>query len=143
VASSYPGGLDTFPTVQGGQSGDKLNDPKHSTLHNDADAAIVAIETELGTDPAGSATDVAGRLDGIDSSVGGKADSASLAGVATSGAYSDLSGTPSIPSDAADVGAVDYTGPTLVKHIWSGTQSQYDAITSPDENTLYVVKDNS
>jgi hypothetical protein len=138
VASSYPGGLDSFPTVQGGQSGDKLNDPKHSSLHNDADAAIVAIETELGTDPAGSATDVAGRLDGIDSTVAGKADTSSLAGVATSGAYSDLSGTPSIPSSAADVGAVEAMQSGL--KLWTGSQSQYDAITSPDTNTLYVVK---
>jgi hypothetical protein len=42
-----------------------------------------------------------------------------LAIVATSGSYNDLSNKPTIPT------------------IWRGTQAQYDAITTPDNNTIY------
>lgn len=53
-----------------------------------------------------------------------------LASVATSGAYGDLTGRPTI---------IDSTGPTSVLHVWSGTQVQYDAIGSKDANTLYYI----
>lgn len=49
----------------------------------------------------------------------GKADTSSLATVATSGAYPDLSGKPTIPSTAADVGAVP-TARTVNGHALSG-----------------------
>jgi hypothetical protein len=155
VASSYPGGLDSFTNPSGTDELDSTTVP-HAAQHADANDAIEAIETTLGTDPAGSATDVAGRLDGVDSTVSGKADMSSLAGVATSGAYSDLSGTPAlknvatsgkysdlsgtpnIPSKASDVGAVAAVQSGL--KLWTGSQPQYDAITGPDANTLYVVK---
>jgi len=56
TVKNYPGGLDTFITYQ--------NDidviPVASA--NDAYSQILAIETELGTDPAGSMTDVKSRL---------------------------------------------------------------------------------
>lgn len=55
------------------------------------------------------------------SSVSGKANSADLATVATSGSYNDLSNKPTIPQ------------------IWSGTQAQYDLIASPDPNTIYII----
>ena len=63
-----------------------------------------------------------------------------LAAVATSGAYGDLSGTPGIPSTAADVGAVANVKDAV--GLWHGTEAEYDAIGSPDPNTIYVVVDN-
>lgn len=60
-------------------------------------------------------------------------------------------GTGDVTLTPADIGAatdaqgaladtaVQPTGPTLVGQIWGGTQAQYDAIVSPDPNTLYVV----
>lgn len=60
MTSLYPGGLDNLPT-------NKLNTTvsqnTHPALHNDADAAINAIEAELGINPSGAYVDVATRLD--------------------------------------------------------------------------------
>lgn len=44
-----------------------------------------------------------------------------LASVATSGSYADLTNTPTIPT------------------LWSGTQAQFDAIVTKDDNTLYMI----
>ena len=56
--SGYPAALDTSPDLTDGSSGDEI-----VSAHQDGrGAAIVAIETELGTDPAGSTTDVKTRL---------------------------------------------------------------------------------
>ena len=41
--------------------------------------------------------------------------------VAVTGSYNDLTDKPTIPT------------------IWSGTQVQYDAITTPDDNTIYII----
>lgn len=59
-----------------------------------------------------------------------------LATVATTGAYSDLSGRPSIPSTAAAVGAV--AAGTGVARIEAVTQDDYDLLT-PVATTLYVI----
>ena len=57
-----------------------------------------------------------------------------LSTVATSGSYNDLSNKPSIPSNLVTGSSVSYI-------IWTGTQSQYDAISSKDNNTLYFIKE--
>lgn len=36
-------------------------------------------------------------------------------------------------------GAVQPSGPITINNVWGGTQSEYDAIVTPDPNTLYVV----
>lgn len=54
-----------------------------------------------------------------------KVSSSDLATVATSGSYNDLSNTPTIPS------------------IWTGTQVQYDAITTKDPDTIYIITSTS
>lgn len=53
---AYPGSLDSFTTKVDGV------DDVMAAHMNDVQAAVVAIETELGTDPAGSATDLVTRL---------------------------------------------------------------------------------
>lgn len=58
MPSNYPGALDTFPTRSTG-------DVVPVADHNNPTTAIVAIETELGTNPSGAATTVASRLDGL------------------------------------------------------------------------------
>jgi hypothetical protein len=57
--AEYPATLPTFtdPTATS-----KLNSPSHSDLHAKANAEIVAITTELGTDPAGSFSTVKARI---------------------------------------------------------------------------------
>ena len=57
-----------------------------------------------------------------------------LSTVATSGSYNDLSNKPTIPSNLV-------TGNSNSYIIWVGTQSQYDAISTKDNNTLYFIKE--
>jgi len=56
--TGYPTVIDTSTTLTDGSSGDQIvaNHP------NGLAAAVIALETELGTDPAGSATDLKTRL---------------------------------------------------------------------------------
>lgn len=81
----YPAGIDnlTDPTA-----GDNLNSAGvvHATLHTNVNDAINAIETELGTNPKGTALSVKDRLNAIDASLAGKVATASAGapnGVAT------------------------------------------------------------
>ena len=60
-----------------------------------------------------------------------------LSTVATSGSYNDLSNKPIIPSIPSNL----VTGSSVSYIIWVGTQSQYDAISSKDNNTLYFIKE--
>lgn len=57
MPTTYPGALDTFTTKQDGE--DKIIYAAHV---NDLQDSVLAIETELGTDPAGSAADLKTRL---------------------------------------------------------------------------------
>ena len=60
-----------------------------------------------------------------------------LSTVAISGSYNDLSNKPTIPSVPSNL----VTGSSVSYIIWVGTQSQYDSITSKDNNTLYFIKE--
>ena len=60
-----------------------------------------------------------------------------LSTVATSGSYNDLSNKPTIPTVPSNL----VTGSSNSYIIWTGTQSQYDSITSKDNNTLYFIKE--
>ena len=60
-----------------------------------------------------------------------------LSTVATSGSYNDLINKPTIPSVPSNL----VTGSSVSYIIWVGTQSQYDAISTKDNNTLYFIKE--
>ena len=60
-----------------------------------------------------------------------------LSTVATSGSYNDLTNKPTIPSVPSNL----VTGVSSSYIIWLGTQSQYDAISTKDNNTLYFIKE--
>ena len=60
-----------------------------------------------------------------------------LSTVATSGSYNDLSNKPSIPTVPSNL----VTGSLNSYIIWVGTQTQYDAISTKDNNTLYFIKE--
>lgn len=85
-----------------------------------------------------------------------------LATVATTGAYSDLSGTPTIPDDLNDLTDVTVSNPSngqVLKYNstsqkWENgtggggggnvvelTQQQYDALVTPDPDTTYIITD--
>lgn len=68
MASNFPGGLDSFTTRTDGAG--QLILAAHM---NGVQDAIVAVETELGTDPAGASATVKDRLDALDTAVAGKA----------------------------------------------------------------------
>jgi hypothetical protein len=88
MATSYPGGLDSYSTKSGAAG---LNSPDHAGAHNDLQDAIVAIETELGIDVAGASLDLVARLVAIDAAITlntakvtyPTADSTKLAGIET------------------------------------------------------------
>ena len=60
-----------------------------------------------------------------------------LSTVAISGSYNDLTNKPSIPSIPSNL----VTGSSVSYIIWVGTQTQYDAISTKDNNTLYFIKE--
>ena len=60
-----------------------------------------------------------------------------LSTVATSGSYNDLSNKPTIPSVPSNL----VTGSSNSYIIWTGTQTQYDGISTKDNNTLYFIKE--
>ena len=60
-----------------------------------------------------------------------------LSTVATSGSYNDLSNKPTIPSVPSNL----VTGSSTSYIIWIGTQTQFDAISTKDNNTLYFIKE--
>ena len=64
ASTNYPGSLDTYPVPN---NGDTISVADHWL-----GPATIAIETELGTDPAGSHTNVKNRLDQVDSAMGFK-----------------------------------------------------------------------
>ena len=57
----------------------------------------------------------------IRTALAAKANTSSLATVATSGSYNDLSNKPTIPT------------------LWSGTQTAYNSLGTYDSNTLYLI----
>jgi hypothetical protein len=139
-----------------------------SALRWEADALTAA---DVGADAAGTASSAVSSHVGEEDPHTQYALEANLATVATSGAYGDLSGRPTIPTPAdaaplapgtAAVGSsTDYaredhvhplpglvtsttaglTGADAVTNIVSLTQAEYDAIVSPNASTLYVITD--
>ncbi len=65
-----------------------------------------------------------------------------LATVATSGSYNDLSNKPTIPTIPSSLPANGGNADTIDNfHIWQGTQAEYDAISTKDANTIYLVRE--
>lgn len=102
-ASGYPGVLDTRTALTDGAAGDLVvaNHP------NGLGAAVLAIETELGTDPAGSAVDVKTRLAVALNNDGTVQSSVIAAGTGASVAYSGGVFTVSFSGD----------GPNFVQNV--------------------------
>ena len=67
--------------------------------------------------------------------VSGKANTADLATVATSGSYTDLDDKPTIPTVPSNI----VTGTSSSYTIWVGTQAQYEAISTKDATTIYLI----
>ena len=62
--TAYPGALDNFSEVSPTNLGDSDSTGRtHSERHDDVEAAVEAVETELGVNPSGSYSTVRARLD--------------------------------------------------------------------------------
>ena len=80
---------------------------------------------------------IATSLNGLNTAISGKANTADLATVATSGSYNDLSNKPTIPDVSTKV-----TNGGNVATIMKITQNDYDALVqggTVDNNTLYII----
>lgn len=94
MASVYPGTLDNFTNPTASDNLDSVTVP-HATQHANANDAIENIQAELGTNPKGASATVKARLDGIDTTVSGKATLAS-ANTFTTGTQTVKSGSDTI-----------------------------------------------
>lgn len=70
MATAYPGALDNFTNPTGANN---LSDAPvlHHSQHSNVNDAVKAIETELGTNPKGTATSVRARLEAIEAAAAG------------------------------------------------------------------------
>jgi hypothetical protein len=113
MASSYPGGIDSFTNPSATDSLDSATVP-HAAQHANINDAVEAIEGTLGTNPQGASATVVARLNTVDSTVAGKVASVTagdstitVAGTATAPtvavnaiAPSKVTGTAVVTSDA-------------------------------------------
>lgn len=67
MATNYPDALDTSTELPSNRTDSTPSATNHAEDHNDLAAAVVAIEAELGTNPAGAAATVKARLDAMES----------------------------------------------------------------------------
>lgn len=63
MSTDYPGAIDALTNPTGT---DQTTSPDHAAQHANANDAIEAIETELGTDPAGAFATVKARLEALE-----------------------------------------------------------------------------
>ena len=136
MATNYPSGIDSLTNPS---AGDALTSPSHSAQHANANDAIEAIETELGTTPSGSETTVAARLTAIESgarmgtgSIGATAladnavDTAAIAdGAVTSAKIADGTIT------ATDVAASTFAAFGTVGNLLTANQASVETDSSP------------
>ena len=108
--SNYPGALDDFAEASPTNLGDDDSTGRnHSERHDDVEAAMEAVQGELGVDPAGpSASTVAARFTAIDSALTGKA-SASVTITAGNG----LTGGGDLSADRTISASFSATNPVV------------------------------
>lgn len=93
----------------------KLSGVEDGATANAADSDLRDRATHTGTQPAATIT--------------------GLAAVAVSNSYGDLDGVPAIPAAASDLGAPSASGFSAIEVI---TQSAFDALATPDPDTIYL-----
>ena len=90
-SSSYPGALDNFSALSPTNLGDNDSTGRnHGERHDDLEAAVEAVQAELGVNPAGTAATVVARLDAVDS---GLADYVSSSVFSDKGSLAAATGT--------------------------------------------------
>lgn len=136
--SSYPGSLDTNNTSEV-NSQDAGKTKARAEVPNDHSAAIVAIQTELGIDPAGTLTDVKTYLQ-TEHGTNGTHDAtkvAMLAGTQTVTGDKTLSGTTTLSGASTISGVATFSGaPVLNGTAWPSFSADLNANQSVPDNTL-------
>jgi len=125
VASNYPGSLDSFDTIASDKkTSDSVGGRTHRDMHNDLGDAIEAVQTELGTDPAGASATVKARFEAIEAS-GWVTSTRILDGTIVN---ADINASAAIartklaqPAYAAKTSAYTATAADDVLHVTSGT----------------------
>ena len=112
MASNYPGAIDSF-TNPG--SGDALNSPSHAAQHANANDAIEAIETELGTDPAGASATVKARFEVIEANDWVTSARIAADAVGSSEIAANAVGSSELADNAVDTAAVADSAITTAK----------------------------
>ena len=122
--------LPDYPSLSGSGSGlTTTQEQQITTAYNHSQSAHAPINAEQNVQSNWNETNISS-----DAYILNKP---TLSTVATSGSYNDLSNKPTIPSVPSNL----VTGSSVSYIIWTGTQSQYDAISTKDNNTLYFIKE--
>ena len=122
--------LPDYPTLSGSGSGlTTTQEQQITTAYNHSQSAHAPVNAEKNVQSNWNETNTSS-----DAYILNKP---TLSTVATSGSYNDLSNKPTIPSVPSNL----VTGSSASYIIWTGTQSQYDAISTKDNNTLYFIKE--
>ena len=103
MATNYPGGLDSLTNPS---SGDALDSPSHAGQHTNANDAIEAIETELGTDPSGGSATVKARFEVIEANDWVTAARIAADAVGSSEIAADAVGSSELADSAVDTAAI-------------------------------------
>ena len=84
----------------------KLTKAQYDEIQNPSETELYLVEESIDTTPTQNSTNPV-QSGGVYTALSGKADSSSLATVATSGSYNDLSNTPTIPDISGKEDKVD------------------------------------
>jgi len=122
VASNYPGGLDSFDTIASDKKmSDAVGGRTHRAILNDMGDAIEAVQTELGTDPAGGSATVKARFEVIEANDWVTADKIAANAV----------GSSELADNAVDTAAIA-TGAVTAEKILIGTATVGYGTASPE-----------
>lgn len=128
----------------------EVDDPNHVPHHNQMGAAINDLDSRV-TTLSGQTSTLSGQVSTLSTELGGKVDSDdSRLAKADSAIQPD---DPAIakansslqPEDVGSAASLDAsTVATAVSSgagLWIGTQSEYDAISEPDSNVAYIIRE--
>jgi len=140
--ANYPGSLPSFTNPS---STDNLDDPSHSTQHININDEVLAIATELGTDPAGAYDTVADRLDAMGSGGGAPTDAKYYVSEANGDLSAEivLTGLSTLNGLAKGDGAGAFSAitdnssnwDTAYSHSQDNTQAHTDYLLNNDDDT--------
>jgi hypothetical protein len=138
-SSAYPGALDNFAAASPTNLADSdATGRTHSERHDDVEAAVEAVQAELGTDPAGASATVKARFDAIEAN--GWVTSARIAdGTIATADIADANVTTAKIADDAVIPA-KISVPILTSGLYlSGASGNYAS--APDDAALDITGD--